>query len=162
MTSGEGVLVLGRGHIRHYYSKYALSSSISIYSTLIVIVLWDYTAVFLCHRWILFILLWDWWYANMSPLTKNQCRDSDTQVSVNACMPFLHKMCVVTSPWWIDRWCYTERDDSGGYIISTSESLLYGHDKQAMVLFFITLIYHVVIISWRSVYIWMNILNIII
>ena len=92
MTSGEGVLVLGRDHIRHYYySKYALSSTISIYSTLIVIVLWDYTAVFLCNCWILFILLWGWWYANMSPLTKNQCRVSDTQVSVNACMPFLQK-----------------------------------------------------------------------
>ena len=46
MTSGEGVLVLGRGHIRHYYSEYALSSTLSIYSTLIAIVLRDYNAFF--------------------------------------------------------------------------------------------------------------------
>ena len=31
MNSGEGVLVLGRGHTRHYYSEYAFYSTISIY-----------------------------------------------------------------------------------------------------------------------------------
>ena len=35
----------------------------------------------------------------------------------------------------IDRCFYTKRGDVGVYIDSTSESLLYGHDKQAMVLF---------------------------
>ena len=46
-----GVLVLGYGYISHiiYRSKNALSSTPSIYSTLIAIVLWDYIAAFLCH-----------------------------------------------------------------------------------------------------------------
>ena len=39
------VLMLGGGH----YSKYALSSPLSIYSILIAIVLRDSNAVFLCH-----------------------------------------------------------------------------------------------------------------
>ena len=48
ITPGAGVLVLGRGHISHY-SEYALSSTLSIYSTLIAIVLRDCDADFLCH-----------------------------------------------------------------------------------------------------------------
>ena len=46
MTPGAGVLMLGRGHISHY-SEYVLSSTLSIYSTLIAIVLRDYDAAFL-------------------------------------------------------------------------------------------------------------------
>ena len=48
MTPGAGVLTLGRGQISHY-SKYVLSSTLSIYSTLIDIVLRDYDAAFLYH-----------------------------------------------------------------------------------------------------------------
>ena len=49
MTPGAGVLMLGRSHISHY-SEYVLSSTLSIYSTLIAIVLRDYDAAFLYHR----------------------------------------------------------------------------------------------------------------
>ena len=38
MTSGAGVMMLGRGHISHC-SEYVLSSTLRIYSTLITIVL---------------------------------------------------------------------------------------------------------------------------
>ena len=48
MTPGAGVLMLGCGHISHY-SEYALSSTLSIYSTLIAIVLRDYNTAFLCN-----------------------------------------------------------------------------------------------------------------
>ena len=41
-----GVMMLGRGHIRHY-SEDVLYSTLSIYSTLIAIVLRDYDAAFL-------------------------------------------------------------------------------------------------------------------
>ena len=61
-----------------------------------------------------------------------------------------------TSSWWIDRWFYTEQEDAGVYISSTSEFLLYGHDKHAMVLFLIYPVYLIKITSWWSVYIWMN------
>ena len=55
MTPGARVLMLGCGHISHY-SEYVLSSTLSIYSTLIAIVLRDYDAAFLYHRLFLFIL----------------------------------------------------------------------------------------------------------
>ena len=42
------VLMLGRGHISHF-SEYVLSSTLSIYSTLIAIVLRDYDAAFRYH-----------------------------------------------------------------------------------------------------------------
>ena len=48
MTPGAAVLMLGRGHISHY-SEYEVSSTLSIYSTLIVIVSRDYDAAFLYH-----------------------------------------------------------------------------------------------------------------
>ena len=44
-TPRAGVLMLGRGHISHF-SEYVLSSTLSIYSTLIVIMLRDYDAAF--------------------------------------------------------------------------------------------------------------------
>ena len=44
-TPMAGVLVLGRGHISHF-SEYVLSSTLSIYSTLVAIVLRDYDAAF--------------------------------------------------------------------------------------------------------------------
>ena len=47
MNPGEGVLLLGRGHISHY-SEYALSFTLSIYSSLIAIVFKDCNAAFLC------------------------------------------------------------------------------------------------------------------
>ena len=47
-TPMSEVLMLGRGHISHF-SDYVLSSTLSIYSTLIAIVLRDYEAVFRYH-----------------------------------------------------------------------------------------------------------------
>ena len=52
MTPGAGVLVLGHDHIS-YYSEYALSSTLSIYSTLIAIDGGFYDAAFRCHCWFL-------------------------------------------------------------------------------------------------------------
>ena len=49
MTPGAGVLMLGHGHISHC-SDYVVSSTLSIYSTLIAIVLRDYDAAFLYHH----------------------------------------------------------------------------------------------------------------
>ena len=49
------VLMLGRGHMSHY-SEYVLSSTLSIYSTLIAIVLRDYEVTFLFHRCFSYIL----------------------------------------------------------------------------------------------------------
>ena len=46
MTPGAGVLMLGHGHISHY-SEYVLSSTLTIYSTLIAVVLRDYDAAIL-------------------------------------------------------------------------------------------------------------------
>ena len=48
MTPGAGVLMLGRGHISHY-SEYVVSP-VSIYSTLIAIMLRGYDAAILYHR----------------------------------------------------------------------------------------------------------------
>ena len=48
MTPWGGVLVLRHGH-RNHFSEYALSSTLSIYSTLIAIVLRDYDAAFRYH-----------------------------------------------------------------------------------------------------------------
>ena len=47
MTFRVGVFILRRGHISHD-GEYASSSTLSIYSTLIAIVLWDYNAAFPC------------------------------------------------------------------------------------------------------------------
>ena len=49
MTPRAVVLMLGRGHICHN-SEYVLSSTLSIYSTLIAIVLRDNDTAFLYHR----------------------------------------------------------------------------------------------------------------
>ena len=49
MTPGAGVLMIGRGHICHF-CEYVVSSTLSIYITLIAIVLRDYDAAFLYHR----------------------------------------------------------------------------------------------------------------
>ena len=48
MTPGAGVLMVRCGRISHY-SEYVLSSTLSIYNTLIAIVLRDYNAAFLCN-----------------------------------------------------------------------------------------------------------------
>ena len=90
MTPGAGVLLLGFGQ-RSHYSDYALSSTLSIYSTLIAIVLRDYNAAFLCNCLFSFIL---WWDVDMhipvwAHTTKSQCRVSDTQVTLKACGPFV-------------------------------------------------------------------------
>ena len=45
ITIGAGGLMLGRG----YMSEYALSSTLSIYITLIAIVLREYNTAFLCN-----------------------------------------------------------------------------------------------------------------
>ena len=80
--------MLGCGHISHF-SEYVLSSTLSIYSTLIAIVFRDYDAAFRYHSWFSFILWWGCWYTNMSPLTRSQCKVSDTQVTVKACGPLV-------------------------------------------------------------------------
>ena len=49
MTPGAGVLMLGCDLISHYSSD-VLYSTLSIYSTLIVILLRDYNAAFLYHH----------------------------------------------------------------------------------------------------------------
>ena len=48
MNPGAGILVLRHGHFSKK-SEYALSSTLSIYSTLIAIVLRYFNAAFLCH-----------------------------------------------------------------------------------------------------------------
>ena len=49
MNTRVGVFVLRPGHISHIVKINALSSILSIYSTLIAIVLRDYGTAFLCH-----------------------------------------------------------------------------------------------------------------
>ena len=49
MTPRAWILMLGRGHISNY-SENVLSSTLSIYSTLIAIVLRDYDAAYLFDR----------------------------------------------------------------------------------------------------------------
>ena len=49
ITIGAGGLMLGRG----YMSEYALSSTLSIYITLIDIIWREYKATFLCHCWMM-------------------------------------------------------------------------------------------------------------
>ena len=82
--------MLGHGRISHY-SEYVVhvSSTLSIYSTLIAIVLRDYDAAFLYHCWFSFIL---WWAVDIqiwAPLTRSQLKVSDTQVTVKACGPLV-------------------------------------------------------------------------
>ena len=48
ITIGAGDHMIERGYISHYYSEYALLS-LSIYITLIAIVLGEYNSVFLCN-----------------------------------------------------------------------------------------------------------------
>ena len=48
ITISAGDLMLGRGYLSHY-SEYALSTTLSIYITLIAIVTREYNAAFLCH-----------------------------------------------------------------------------------------------------------------
>ena len=48
--SGEEVFVLGHDHISHFI-EYALYSTLSMYSSLIAIVVRDYNSVFLCRCW---------------------------------------------------------------------------------------------------------------
>ena len=55
MTPRAGVLKLGRGHIGHY-SEYVVSSTLSIYSTLVAIVLRSNDSAFLYHHGFSFIL----------------------------------------------------------------------------------------------------------
>ena len=91
MTPGVGVLMLGHGHISHYSDyDYVVSSTLSTYSTLIAIMLRDYDAAFLYHRWFPFI---PWWgccqIQILAPLTRSQCKVSDTQVTVKACGPLV-------------------------------------------------------------------------
>ena len=49
MNPVVGVLVLGHGHISHIVKMHVISSTLSIYSTLIAIVLRDYNVAFLRH-----------------------------------------------------------------------------------------------------------------
>ena len=69
MTSRAGFLMLDVA-ILVFYSEYVLSSTLSIYSTLIAIVWRDYDAAYLFIFWFLFILWWGCWYTNISPSDK--------------------------------------------------------------------------------------------
>ena len=55
ITPRVGVLILGYGHISHK-GENVLSSTLSIYSTLIAIVFRDYDAALLYHRWFSFMM----------------------------------------------------------------------------------------------------------
>ena len=68
ITIGTDGLMLGRGYMSHY-SEYASFSTLSIYITLIVIVLSEYNAAFLCHFWFSFILWCGSLYANYKLIT---------------------------------------------------------------------------------------------
>ena len=82
--------MLGRGHIPvSDFSEYVLSSTLSIYSTLIAIVLTNYDVAFLYY--VDFHLFYDgavdiqiW-----TLLTRSQCKVSDTRVTVMACGPLV-------------------------------------------------------------------------
>ena len=71
-------LMLGRGNISHY-CEYALSFTLSIY-LLIVLVLREYNAAFLCHCWSLFF------YNGTADM---QYRVSATQVTGKALGPLI-------------------------------------------------------------------------
>ena len=89
MTPGAGILMLGHDHISHCYSEYVLSFTLSIYTTLVALVLRNYATAFLYNCWFLYIL---WWAVDMqvwSLLTRSQCRVSDTQVTVKAHGPLV-------------------------------------------------------------------------
>ena len=49
MAPRAGDLIIGRGHISHY-GEFVVSSPLSLYSTLLAILLSDYDAAFLYHR----------------------------------------------------------------------------------------------------------------
>ena len=75
--------MLGRGNISHYSKYWLLFSTLSVYSTLISILLRDDNAVFLCHC--------DFYLFNdgAADMRMCQCRVSDTQVTVKACGPLV-------------------------------------------------------------------------
>ena len=54
ITLGAGDLMLGRGHIS-YYSEYVVSSTLSIYSTLVAIVLRNYDRCYIPIPSLIFI-----------------------------------------------------------------------------------------------------------
>ena len=77
-------------------------STLLINSTLIVLVLRDYNAAFLCQYWFLLILKWDCWYANTIPLTRGPWRVSDTLGSVKPGVGLLlFKFSVVCNNVWL-------------------------------------------------------------
>ena len=78
-------------HISNY-SEYVLSSCLSIYFTLIAIVLKDYDYAFL-YILLIFIYYYDG-AVDMricAPLTRSQCKVCDTQVTVKACGPLVQE-----------------------------------------------------------------------
>ena len=88
ITIGAGGLMLGRGYMSHY-SEYALYSTLSIYITLIAIVLKEYNVV--SYVTVDIHLFYDV-AANMQMLallTRSQCRVSDTHVTVKALGPLV-------------------------------------------------------------------------
>ena len=107
-----GVLVLGCGHLGHY-NDYKLSSTLSIYNSLIAIVLRGYDVVPLMRLFIFwFLKTVDAWS-----------------------LFFFVKMHVITSTWWTDRWFFMQCENAEGYMKTTSAFLLYGHGKEAIILF---------------------------
>ena len=88
---GAGVLMWRRGHTSHY-SEYVLSSTISIYSTLIAVVLRDYDAAILYPLLIFIFSLMGLLIYKYEPFWQEvnvTIKVSDTQVTVKACGPLV-------------------------------------------------------------------------
>ena len=84
-------------------------------------------------------------------MTRNQCRVSNTQVTIKAFGPLVRKKCVLRSSWGIDQWFYTKWDDAG--VISNQHQNLCYTD---MITSNSTLFDIQVPTNMGSVYIWMN------
>ena len=84
MTFRVEVIILRSGHISHY-GEYASSSTLSIYSTIIAIVLWDYNTAFLCCLFYMAVDMQIW-----ALLTWGQVSVSDTQQTVRADGPLVY------------------------------------------------------------------------
>ena len=84
MTPRAGFLMLGLGHISHY-SDNVVSSTLLIYRTLVAIMM------LLSYTIIDFHLFYDGTVdiQILAPLTRSQCKVSDTQVTVKTCGPLV-------------------------------------------------------------------------
>ena len=87
MTPGARVLMLGCGHISHIVNIFH-SFNIQHIDCYCVKGLWCCFPI--PYGWFSFILRWGCWYIQIwAPLTRNQCKVSDNQVTVKACGPLV-------------------------------------------------------------------------